>query len=422
MQFQNTIDFALEMDQKDSLKQFREQFYIPKQEGKPVVYLTGNSLGLQPKSVESYIKEELNAWENLGVEGHVNGKRPWLYYHKNFKGVLSKIIGAKPDEVVSMSNLTANLHHMMGTFYRPTRDRYKIVMEAGAFPSDQYVVETQVKSKGFLPEDAIVEVQPSSGNCLTLEDISRTIENQKDSIALVFFSGVQYYTGQRFNIQAITQLAHSAGAYAGFDLAHAAGNVLLNLHEDNVDFASWCSYKYLNSGPGNVSGVFIHERHGKNKDLPRFGGWWGHDEESRFLMEKGFNPMPGADGWQLSNVNILASAAHLASLKVFEEAGLESLRKKSLKLTGYFEYLINAIGKDKVSIITPEDPEERGCQLSLVINDSKGKRIFDSLSSQGMVVDWREPDVIRAAPVPLYNSFEDVYSFCSCLKNALENV
>jgi kynureninase len=422
MQFQNTIDFALEMDQEDPLKHFRDQFYIPKQEGKPLVYFTGNSLGLQPKSVESYIKEELLAWENLGVEGHIKAKRPWLYYHKNFKGPLSQILGAKPEEVVSMSNLTANLHHLMGTFYRPTGDRYKIVMETGAFPSDQYVVETQVKSKGYSPEDAIVEVSPSSGNCLRLEDISKTLDDQKDSIALVFFSGVQYYTGQRFNIKAITQMAHSVGAYAGFDLAHAAGNVPLSLHEDNVDFASWCSYKYLNSGPGNVSGVFIHERHGHKPDLPRFGGWWGHDEETRFLMEKGFNPMPGADGWQLSNVNVLASAAHLASLKVFEEAGMESLWEKSMNLTGYFEYLIHAIGKDKVSIITPEDPEERGCQLSLVIKDHKGKEIFDILSSQGIVVDWREPDVIRAAPVPLYNSFEDVFTFCTHLRNALENV
>jgi kynureninase len=295
-------------------------------------------------------------------------------------------------------------------------------MESGAFPSDQYVVETQVKSHGFTPDKAIVEISPSKGSCLSLKDISTTIDNHKDSIALVFFSGIQYYTGQRFNIQAITQMAHAAGAYAGFDLAHAAGNVPLNLHEDGADFASWCSYKYLNSGPGNVSGVFIHERHGNNPDLPRFGGWWGHDEETRFLMQKGFKPMPGADGWQLSNVNVLSSAAHLASLEIFEEAGMERLREKSIILTGYFEFLIHAIGNDKVSIITPADPDERGCQLSLVINDQKGKKVFDDLSSQGIVVDWREPDVIRAAPVPLYNTFEDIYTFCSYLKNALKDV
>lgn len=413
------MEFAKKMDLEDPLKDFRDQFHIPLHKGEPSIYFTGNSLGLQPKTLRDYIDQELEDWKNLGVEGHFNGRRPWLHYHKNFKKPLSDILGAKPEEVVSMNNLTSNLHLMMASFYQPTRERFKILMEAGAFPSDQYAVETQVRMRGFEPEEAIIEVSASDGHILSLDDISKAIKNSGDTIALVFFSGVQYYSGQFFNIGAITHLAHEAGAYAGFDLAHAAGNVPLNLHHDGVDFAAWCSYKYLNSGPGNVSGVFVHERHGNNKNIPRYGGWWGQDEDTRFLMKKGFQPMPGADGWQLSNVNILSSAAHLASLALFEKAGMDRLRQKSLKLTSYLEFIINSFGEDMITIITPSNPEERGCQLSLIIKNGKGKQVFDMITSDGVYVDWREPDVIRAAPVPMYNTFTDIFLFGEYLKKAL---
>jgi len=292
-------------------------------------------------------------------------------------------------------------------------------MEAGAFPSDQYMVETQVRHNGFDPEKAIIEVQSNSEKYISLDYISNAIKSHGDEIALVFFSGVQYYSGQFFNIAEITRMAHEVGAYAGFDLAHAAGNLPLNLHDDQADFATWCSYKYLNSGPGNVSGIFVHENHGKG-DIPRLGGWWGHDESSRFQMKKGFKPMPGADGWQLSNVNVLSSAAHLASLEIFDQAGMGALRAKSTKLTGFLEFIINKIGKERISIITHSNPEERGCQLSLIIKDGAGKKMYDYLTEQGIIVDWREPNVIRAAPVPLYNSFQDIYIFGQRLKEALE--
>ena len=419
--FENTLEFALDLDQADALKACRDQFYIPRHKGNPAIYFTGNSLGLQPKSVQTYITEELEAWRDLGVEGHFEGKRPWLHYHKNFKRPLSKLVGAKSSEVVSMNNLTTNIHVLMASFYHPTKDRFKILMEKGAFPSDQYAIETQISLKGFEPKDAIVEISPSSGHSISLDDIRASINEHDSSIALVFFSGVQYYTGQWFDIRSISELAHSVGAYAGFDLAHAIGNVPLSLHDHDADFASWCSYKYLNSGPGNVSGIFVHEKHG-NLQLPRFGGWWGHEEKSRFLMEKGFKPMVGADGWQLSNVNVISSAAHLASLEIFDEVGMKRLREKSLLLTGYLEYIVHKVGYDRVSIITPDEPNDRGCQLSIVINSNLGNKIYDYLTYNGVVVDWREPDVIRVAPVPLYNSFEDVYRFGDNLTKALGNV
>jgi kynureninase len=418
--YQNSLQFAQKLDREDPLKGFRDLFYIPKHGDGEVIYFTGNSLGLQPKSAQEYIQKELDNWAEKGVEGHFEGERPWLYYHKQFKEYLAELVGANASEVVSMNNLTANIHILLATFYRPIGDRYKILMESGAFPSDQYAIETQVRLKGYDPEDAIIEVSPANGSCLTTEEILAAISENGESLCLVFFSGVQYYTGQRFDLAKIASAAHDTGAFAGFDLAHAAGNVELNLHAENVDFAMWCSYKYLNSGPGNVSGVFIHDKHGNNTTLPRFGGWWGHDEESRFLMEKGFSPMKGADGWQLSNVNILASAAHLASLKIFNEAGMDNLLRKSKLLTGFLEFIVNEVG-EKVSIITPSDPSSRGCQLSLIIRDGSGKKVFDRLTSAGVVVDWREPDVIRAAPVPLYNTFEDVFVFGHHLRYALEN-
>jgi len=405
------------MDQEDPLHRFRDQFYFPSQ-GK--IYFTGNSLGLQPKQTKSFIETELKAWEELAVEGHFEGKNPWFHYHKFTKDYLSKLVGAYPSEVVSMNNLTSNLHLLMVSFYGPTKSRYKIIVEKGAFPSDQYVIETQLKFHGINLNEGLIEVSPRQGEfCLRDEDILNEIALHGDSLALLLFPGVQYYSGQLFNIRDITQAVHETGGIAGFDLAHAAGNVPLQMHNDEVDFAIWCSYKYLNSGPGGVAGVFVHEKHGNNPDLPRFGGWWGHNEENRFKMEKGFTPMMGADGWQLSNVNILSTAAHMASLQIFDEAGIENLREKSLKLTGFLEFLLNKLEKGNFQIITPEDPLKRGCQLSLLLRE-KGESIFNDFSKNNISVDWREPDVMRISPVPLYNSFSDVFKLYEVLKKSLQ--
>ncbi len=420
MNFEASKEFALAQDSNDPLLGYRQKFHIPKVNDKDCIYFTGNSLGLQPTSTKKYIEEELEDWRNLGVEGHFHAKhRPWFHYHKFSKELLAQLVGAKPEEVVSMNNLTSNLHFMMVSFYRPSSSKYKIIMEAGAFPSDQYAMESQVRFHGFEPSQAIIEISPRPGEeTLRTEDIVNLIEANSEELALVMMSGVQYYTGQFFNIKEITKAAHDANAMAGFDLAHAIGNVPLKLHDSGADFAVWCSYKYLNSGPGGVSGIFVHERHAKNSELPRFAGWWGHDEAQRFKMEKGFIPMKGADGWQLSNVNVLSSAAHLASLELFKEAGFSNLRAKSIKLTGYLEFLVNNLKSDEVSIITPDAIDERGCQLSIVIKNN-GRMVFDELTKQGVVADWREPEVIRVAPVPLYNSFTDVYNFYSILKNML---
>ena len=423
MNFKNTLSYAQELDNQDSLHNFREQFHIPKVNKKPAVYLCGNSLGLQPKNVESSIKQELKDWQELGVEGHFHGKNPWLYYHKFLINPLTKIVGAKPSEVVVMNNLTANLHLMMVSFYRPTKKRYKIIMEGGAFPSDQYAMESQTKFHGFQPDDAIIELLPREGEqTLRTADIVATIKANADELALVMLGGVNYYTGQAYDMKTITAAAHEVGANAGFDLAHAAGNIKLELHNWNVDFAVWCSYKYMNSGPGGTSGVFVHEIHGSNSDLPRFAGWWGHDEENRFLMKKGFIPMEGAAGWQLSNAQIFPMAIYKASLEIFEAAGMENLIAKSEKLTAYLEFLLLEINKELnatfIKIITPQKPKDRGCQLSLVIAKG-GKRIFEEITKQGVIADWRAPDVIRIAPVPLYNTFEDVFQFASILKKAI---
>ncbi len=421
MKHENSARFARQLDKADPLKAYRSKFHIPKINGKRSHYFTGNSLGLQPKTTNSYIQDELKDWAQLGVEGHLHGKRPWLYYHHFTKKALAAIVGAKPIEVVAMHQLTVNLHLMMISFYQPTPTRYKIIMEAGAFPSDQYAVETQIKFHGFDPGEALIELQARAGeHALRTEDILAAIHQHKDQLALVLFSGVQYYTGQFFDIRSITHAGHQAGAYVGFDLAHAVGNVPLQLHRDQVDFAVWCSYKYLNSGPGSVAGAFVHEKHAHKSNLPRLAGWWGHNEKERFLMQKGFKPIPGIDGWQLSNFPVLAGAPHLASLEIFQEAGMKVLRKKSLLLTGYLEFLLKEIdpGENHFTILTPADPKQRGCQLSLFFHRN-GKRIFQALTKAGVIGDWREPNVIRVAPVPLYNSFMDVYSFASVLQKAL---
>ncbi len=417
MQYEATLDFAKAQDQQDELRDFRARFYFPQHDGKDVYYFCGNSLGLQPRGVAEALMREVEHWRRYGVEGHFEGEMPWFHYHKFLQEQSAAIVGAQPEEVVVMNTLTTNLHLMMVSFYRPSGKRYKVLMEAGAFPSDQYAVESQVRWHGYQPEDAIVEVAPRPGEeTLRTEDIVAAIEQHADELALVLFGGVNYYTGQFFDIEAITEAAHRAGAHAGFDLAHAAGNVLLRLHEWNVDFAVWCSYKYLNSGPGGPSGVFVHERWADRPDLPRFAGWWGHDESVRFLMQKGFRPMRGAAGWQLSNAQVFAMAPHKVSLDIFMEAGMERLRAKSVRLTGYLEWLIHRLNEeqDRFRIITPAEPEARGCQLSITTG-SMGRKLYEYLTANGVVCDWREPNVVRVAPVPLYNSFEDVWHLARLL-------
>ena len=420
MFFENSADFAYEMDMLDALRHYRDLFHIPKLKGKDVIYFCGNSLGLQPKSVRQYVETELKSWEIFGVEGHFEGLNPWKYYHKMFAEPVSRLVGALPDEVVVMNNLTVNLHLMMVSFYRPSKERYKIIIEGGAFPSDQYAVESQTRFHGFNPEETIIELIPREGeHTLRTEDILRTIEQAGDSLALVLLGGVNYYTGQAFEMDVITAAAHKAGALAGFDLAHATGNLKLELHDWGVDFAVWCGYKYLNSGPGGSSGVFVHEKWAHSPELPRFAGWWGYEEETRFKMRKGFKPMAGAAGWQLSNAQILPMAAHKASLEIFDRAGMDALSAKSKMLTGYLLYLLHEnIGQGAnpdFTIITPEDAKHRGAQVSILTGEN-GKDTYEKLKSEGIVADWREPNVIRVAPVPLYNTFADVYHFASIFK------
>ena len=415
--YQNNIAFAKQLDQEDALKKFRQQFHIPLHNNKEVIYFTGNSLGLQPKTTASYIQEELNDWAKHGVEGHFQAKKPWFSYHELLSEKAAKVVGALPSEVVLMNQLSINIHLMMVSFYRPTAQRYKILCEAKAFPSDQYVLETQVKFHGYNPETSIVEVSPREGeHCIRTEDIIAAIEKNKNELALVMIGGVNYYSGQVFDMKTITEAGHKAGAYVGFDLAHAAGNIKLDLHNWNVDFAAWCSYKYLNSGPGSVSGIFVHQQHAHN-DFPRFAGWWGHEKETRFLMQKGFKPMDGAEGWQLSNAPIFSMAAHLAALDIVDEAGMDALVAKSKKLSDYLEFVIDEIG-EPLEIITPRNKSERGCQISIIAH-GKGKELFNKLTENGIIADWREPNVIRMAPVPLYNTFEDIFRFGEILKNAL---
>jgi kynureninase len=423
MRFENTLRFARQLDREDPLKKFRSRFYFPKINNSTALYFIGNSLGLEPKTTRSFIEQELDDWAKLGGEGHEHARRPWMYYHKLAKKTLAKIVGAKPLEVVAMNQLTVNLHLLMITFFTPTKERFKILTEAGAFSSDQYAFETQLKFYGLAPEEALIELKPRPGEyTLRTEDILNAIEEHGSSIALVIFGGVQYYTGQFFDVKSITEAGHRVGAKVAFDMAHAVGNVPLQLHDHDVDFAVWCSYKYLNSGPGAIAGAFIHERYANDKTLPRLAGWWGHREDERFQMKKGFIASPGVDGWQLSNVPIFQGAAHLASLEIFAEAGMQALRKKSLQLTGYLEFLLKGIDPEEklYKIITPAEPAARGCQLSVLIKN-KGKLLFNKLKKEGVVVDWREPDVIRVAPVPLYNTFEEVYLFARILERNIRS-
>lgn len=409
--YQSTLTYAQQQDQADPLRHFRGQFLTPEKEGKALTYLCGNSLGLQPQSARQALERELNVWQNHGVEGWFEGEEPWLYYHKYCKETLADVVGALPSEVCPMNNLTVNLHLMLTSFYRPEGTHTQILAVAGDFPSDQYALETHVRSRGLDPAATIIEIKPEAGSyTLKTEQILEAIREHQGTLALVMMSGLHYYTGQVFDMKAIAAEAAKYNIKVGFDLAHAAGNAPLQLHDWGVDFAIWCSYKYLNSGPGGVSGIFVHEKnHGK--DLPRLAGWWGYDESRRFEMTKGFVPMPGADGWQLSTPTILALAVHRASLAIFAEAGMENLRQKSVQLTGYLDFILQEINQTygtPITIMTPADPAARGCQLSLLV-EKDGKKLFDTLVKNGIIGDWREPNCIRLAPTPLYNSFEDVW-------------
>ena len=420
---QNSLEFALQFDKSDELSDYRQRFHIPTVNGKDALYFTGNSLGLQPKTVKSHLIQELEDWAKFGVEGHFEAKNPWVSYHKILSEPFARLVGAQPDEVVAMNGLSVNLHLMMVSFYQPKGKRTKIICEAKAFPSDQYMLESQVKFHGLNPEETIIEVSPREGeHCIREEDILSCIEEVGDELALVFWGGVNYYTGQVFDMPKITEVAKEVGAFVGFDLAHGVGNVSLNLHDWGVDFACWCSYKYLNSGPGSVSGIFVHNKHENNKDLPRFAGWWGHDEERRFLMEKGFVPMKGAQGWQLSNAAVFSMAPCKASMDIFDEVGMPKLIEKSRKLTNFMEFVFNDISvrydNCNFEIITPKEERYRGCQLSVLMH-GQGKEMFDYITKEGVIADWREPNVIRLAPVPLYNSFEDIFKLGQIIENAL---
>lgn len=422
MQFENTLQFARELDLQDELKHYRNEFIFPQHNGENVIYFTGNSLGLQPKRTKKYVEDVMNDWANLAVEGHFYAEKPWWDYQERFAEPLSQIVGAKTTEVTVMNTLTVNLHLLMVSFYRPTAKRYKIICEEKAFPSDQYMFQSQVKFHGFDPKEAIVEIKRREGeHNIRLEDIIAKINEVGDELALVLFGGVNYYTGQVFDMKTITQAGHKVGAVVGFDLAHAAGNIELKLNEWGVDFAAWCSYKYMNSGPGNASGCFVHEKH-HHADLPRFAGWWGHNKERRFKMEPDFDPVHGADGWQVSNLPVLSLAPYLASAEMFAEVGMEKLIKKRDQITSYLEFILHEIDSEipgtEFEIITPKNKEERACQLSVFLH-GQGRNLFDYLMSNGVITDWREPNVIRLAPVPLYCSFEDMYKFGQILKEGI---
>ncbi len=420
MTYNNSLAYAKEQDEKDPLRSFRDRFHIPTQaNGESYVYLCGNSLGLQPKATRAAIEQELVDWENYGVEGHFHAKNPWMPYHEFLTEAMAKVVGAKPIEVVVMNTLSVNLHLMMVSFYQPTKSRFKILIEADAFPSDRYAVESQIKFHGYDPKESLLELKARPGEeCVRMEDIEKIIEEEGETIALIMIGNTNYYTGQFFDMKHIAKLGHTKGCKVGFDCAHGAGNVKLDLHNCGVDFAVWCSYKYINSGPGSLGGCFVHERHAHDKDLPRFAGWWGHNKATRFGMRDGFDPIPGVEAWQLSNPPILSMAAIKASLEVFMDAGMDRLFEKSKKMTGYLEFLIDDIKDERIGIITPRDPKQRGCQLSVQVK-SANKALFDKITAAGVIADWREPDVIRIAPIPLYNSFEDCYRFASLLKQEL---
>ena len=420
MTYQNSLDYAKQLDQEDPISYLRNQFHIPRDKhGKEWLYFTGNSLGLQPKITSKYIEQELDDWANFGVEGHFEAKNPWLSYHELLTDTMAKVVGAKPVEVVVMNTLTTNLHLLMVSFYQPSKTKYKIIIESDAFPSDRYAVQSQLSFHGFDPEEALIEWKPKEGKeLLELEDLKSILDSQGDEVALLLIGGVNYYTGQYLDIKKIAELGHAKKCMVGIDLAHGAGNIQPNLHDSSVDFAAWCTYKYLNSGPGSLSGLFVHEKHAQRKDLPRFAGWWNHNKETRFNMRQPFDVMSGAEGWQLSNPPILSMAAIKASLDIFEKVGMDALVKKSKKLTGFFEYLVNEIASDTIKIITPTNPNERGCQLSLQVKNAD-KNLHKKLTENNIITDWREPDVIRCAPVPMYTSFEDVYHMVTILESLL---
>lgn len=423
MIFENTREFAQNLDAKDELRNYREEFYFPKVNGKQVIYFTGNSLGLQPKRTKAYVDEVMNDWANLAVEGHFYADKPWWDYQERFAAPLSEIVGAKPSEVGVMNTLTVNLHLLMVSFYNPTPKKYKIICEEKAFPSDQYMFQSQVKFHGFDPKDAIVEIKRREGEAnIRLEDILAKIDEVGSELALVLIGGVNYYTGQVFDMKTITAAGQKHGAYVGWDLAHAAGNIKLELHDWNVDFAAWCSYKYMNSGPGNASGFFVHEKHHNDKELKRFAGWYGHNKERRFKMEPDFDPVHGADGWQVSNLPILSLAPYLASVEMFAEVGMDKLITKRNLITSYLEFILHEIDKElegaDFEILTPSNQEERGCQLSVYLH-GQGRELFDRLMKNGVITDWREPNVIRLAPAPFYCSFEDMYEFGQILKRLI---
>jgi kynureninase len=422
MSFQNTLEFAQNLDQNDPLKKYRDEFHFPKVNTKEVIYFTGNSLGLQPKRTQKFIDEVMNDWKDLAVEGHFHSQKPWWDYHERLAAPLAKVVGAKTEEVTVMNTLTVNLHLLMVSFYRPTSKRFKIICEEKAFPSDQYMFQSQVKFHGYDPKDTIVELKKREGeNHWRTEDVLAKINEVGDELALVLIGGVNYYTGQVFDMQTITKAGKNVGANVGWDLAHAAGNVALKLHDWDVDFAAWCSYKYMNSGPGNASGVFINERHLGKDDIPRFEGWWGTKKATRFLMKPEFEPMENADAWQISNVPILSVAPYLASLEMFEEVGMQTLIKKRNLIVSYLEFILKEIDKEVKGTFEIITPEERGCQLSVFLH-GHGRPLFDYLMKNGVITDWREPNVIRLAPAPFYCSYEDMYRFGQILKKGiLEN-
>ena len=417
-----SVEYARSLDANDPLAGYREHFYIPEVNGEPSIYLCGNSLGLQPRKVAQYVTEELEDWAALGVEGHIHGRHPWLPYHEFLTKPMARVVGAKEGEVVVMNSLTVNVHLLLVSFYRPTAGRRKVIIESDAFPSDLYAVQSQIRFHGGNPDTDLILWSPREGeHTVRYEDLETLVDTYKDELALIFIGGVNYYTGQSFDLERITKLGHAHGITVGFDLAHGAGNINYKLHDSGADFAAWCSYKYLNSGPGSLSGIFVHERHAHAFDLPRFAGWWGHNKETRFGMRDPFDALPGAEGWQLSNPPILPMAAMRASLELFEGAGMDALRQKSIQLTGYLSDLLTAKGLGvQCTLITPAEPGDRGCQLSLLVRPD-GKAIFEYLTKHGVIADWREPDVIRIAPVPLYNTFEDVLNFVTLLKDAIHS-
>ena len=420
MLYKSGIHFAKTQDQNDPIAHYRDAFHIPKtSDGKEWLYFTGNSLGLQPKETKNHIQQELDDWANLGVEGHFEAKNPWMPYHEFLTESMAEIVGAKPIEVVIMNTLTTNLHLLMVSFYQPTKTKFKIVIESDAFPSDRYAVETQLRFHGFDPKDSLIEWTPKNGETLlNIDDLAVLLETQGDEIALLLIGGVNYYTGQYLDLKKIAELGHQYGCKVGIDLAHGVGNIQPNLHDSGVDFAAWCTYKYMNSGPGSLGGIFVHERHAYDESLKRFAGWWSQNKDTRFDMRQPLDIIPGAEGWQLSNPPILSMAAIKASLELFSEVGMPALREKSIQLTGYMEYLILELQNEHISIITPKDPEQRGCQLSIQVKNAD-KSLHTKLSEANVITDWRTPDVIRCAPVPFYNSFEDVFKMVETLKTVL---